>query len=100
MIIQQNESPKPGMHRPRAARRERHGPRDAQPDDGAAGPVSEDAGPGPDTQVSGQSAGAAIGLTPDRSSRRTRIMTTVMINASSMIPAETMYPWENPCARA
>jgi hypothetical protein len=36
-----------------------------------------------------QSAGAAIGLTPDRSSRVTRIMTRVMMSASSMIPAET-----------
>ena len=36
-----------------------------------------------------QSVGAAIGLTPARSSRVTRIATTVMISASSAIPAET-----------
>ena len=47
-----------------------------------------------------QSAGAAIGLIPDRSSRVTRIATTAMISAISMIPADTTYPWENPCARA
>jgi hypothetical protein len=52
------------------------------------------------TATPGQSAGAAIGFTPERSSRRTRIMTSVMTSATSMIPAETMYPWENPCARA
>src|SRR5215471_8829371 len=50
--------------------------------------------------VGAQSAGAAIGLIPDRSSRLTRIVTSVMISASAMIPAETRYPWENPCARA
>ena len=36
-----------------------------------------------------QSVGAAIGLIPDRSSRLTRIAITVMISASSAIPAET-----------
>src|SRR6185437_5559246 len=44
----------------------------------------------------GQSTGAAIGLIPDRSSRLTRIATTVMISASSAIPAETRYPLEKP----
>ena len=47
-----------------------------------------------------QSTGAAIGLTPDRSSRLTRIATTVMISASSAIPAETRYPLEKPVASA
>src|SRR5215469_3057920 len=47
-----------------------------------------------------QSAGAAIGLTPDRSSRVTRIVTSVMTSASAMIPAATMYPLENPVAMA
>ena len=50
--------------------------------------------------VPSQSVGAAIGFTPDRSSRRTRIVTSVMTSASAMIPAATMYPWENPVARA
>ena len=43
-----------------------------------------------------QSIGAAIGLTPARSSRLTRIATTVMISASSAIPAETRYPLAKP----
>src|SRR6476661_1774951 len=47
-----------------------------------------------------QSVGAAIGLIPARSSRLTRIATTVMISASSAIPAETRYPLENPVAMA
>ena len=47
-----------------------------------------------------QSVGAAIGFTPARSSRLTLIVTTVMISASSAIPAETRYPWRSrPSAR-
>jgi len=47
-----------------------------------------------------QSVGAVTELTPDRSSRVIRIVTSVMTSASSMIPAATMYPLENPVARA
>ena len=41
-------------------------------------------------------AGAAIGLTPARSWRVTRIVAIVTISASSAIPAETRYPCEKP----
>lgn len=39
---------------------------------------------------------ALIGLTPDRSSRVTRIVSTVITSASSAIPAGTRYPREKP----
>src|SRR5271166_3630163 len=55
---------------------------------------------GPKAGTETQSTGAAIGLTPARSSRLTRIVISVMISASSMIPAATMYPLEKPVDRA
>src|SRR5258708_2798420 len=45
-------------------------------------------------------AGAAIGLMPARSARRSRIVAMVMISVSSMIPAATSRPREKPTARA
>ena len=65
------------------------GPATPNPMMGPRGPCPRMPGQGPDTQVRYQSAGAAIGFTPDRSSRVTRIVTSVMMSASSMIPAAT-----------
>src|SRR5260370_9591622 len=61
-------------------------------------------GPGPAARYRGawpsdpgdQSVGAAIGLIPARSSRLTRIASTVMSSPRTAIPAETTYPLEKP----
>src|SRR5579859_476627 len=59
-------------------------------------PRSSEVRPGVHFFCAGQSAGAAIGLIPDRSSFLTRIASTVMTSPRSAIPAETTYPLEKP----
>jgi hypothetical protein len=47
-----------------------------------------------------QAPGVAIGSNPARSLRVTRMATNAMISASTMIPAATTKPFENPVASA
>jgi hypothetical protein len=63
----------------------------------ATRPFSLRSSPGPRR---GQPTGAAIGSTPARSLRVTRIATSVMTSASTAIPAETRNPFEKPVASA